>query len=65
MCGAKIAEIERRVSAGIPGQEIEMLLACPFDNRGIGVELDDDQPPLQSEQQVDDPFAVSPLGDPV
>ena len=34
MCGGKIAEIERRVSARIPGQQIEMLFARPFDDRG-------------------------------
>jgi hypothetical protein len=34
--GGEIAEIERGVSARIPGQQIEILLACPFDDRAIG-----------------------------
>ena len=33
MCRAEIAEIERRVSARIPGQQVEVLLARPFDDR--------------------------------
>src|SRR5207237_7997929 len=33
MCGGKIAKIERRVSARISGQQIEMLFSSPFDDR--------------------------------
>ena len=45
MCGAEIAEIERRISARISGQQVEVLFACPLDDRRIGRAL---------EQQVDD-----------
>ncbi len=57
MCSGKIAKIERRVAARIPGQQIEMLFAGPFDDRTIGVELDDYQPLSESEEKVDDPGA--------
>ena len=50
MRGGEIAEIERRVATGIPGQQIEMLFASPFDDCGIGVELDHYQPPSVGEK---------------
>jgi hypothetical protein len=57
MGGPKIAEIERRISARIPGKQIEMLLSCPFDDCAIGVELDDDELFPERNEQVDNPGA--------
>ena len=49
----EIAQIECRVAAGIPGQQVEALLARPFDDGRIGRDLDDDQMLAESEEQID------------
>ena len=49
----EIAQIERRVAAGVPGQQVEALLARPFDDGRIRSDFDDDEVLAESEQQVD------------